>query len=113
VSSQNDWAALAILLLAFSLFGILLEPIENSYSRMHEHAADVYGQEAVHGLVPDPQATAVGAFNVLGQTSFADPNPGQLYEFWTYSHPSIGRRAAFGKAYNPWIPGMEPKYFNK
>jgi Zn-dependent protease with chaperone function len=113
IDSQNDWAALAVLLLAFSLFGILLEPIENTYSRMHEHAADVYGQEAVHGLVPDPQATAVGAFDVLGKTSFADPNPSQLYEFWTYSHPSIGRRAAFGKAYNPWIPGMDPKYFKK
>jgi STE24 endopeptidase len=113
VTSQNDWAALAVLLLAFSLFGILLEPIENSYSRMHEHAADVYGQEAIHGLVPDPQGTAVGAFDVLGKTSFADPNPNQLYEFWTYTHPSIGRRAAFGKAYNPWIPGMEPKYFKK
>ena len=113
IRSQNDWAALAILLLAFSLFDALLEPLENSYSRMHEHAADVYGQEAVHGLVPDPQATAVGAFNVLGKTSFADPNPSPLYEFWTYSHPSIGRRAAFGKAYNPWIPGMEPKYFKK
>jgi STE24 endopeptidase len=113
VNSQNDWAALAILLLAFSLFGTLLEPIENTYSRMHEHAADVYGQEAIHGLVPDPQATAVGAFDVLGKTSFADPNPSPFYEFWTYSHPSIGRRAAFGKAYNPWAPGMEPKYFKK
>jgi STE24 endopeptidase len=113
VSSQNDWAALAVLLLAFSLFGMLLEPIENAYSRMHEHAADVYGQEAIHGLVPDPQSTAVGAFDVLGKTSFADPNPSPLYEFWTYSHPSIGRRAAFGKAYNPWAPGMEPKYFKK
>jgi Zn-dependent protease with chaperone function len=113
ISSQNDWAALAVLLLAFSLFGILLEPVESAYSRMHEHAADVYGQEAVHGLVADPQATAVGAFNALGKTSFADPNPSPLYEFWTYSHPSIGRRAAFGKAYNPWIPGMEPKYFKK
>jgi STE24 endopeptidase len=113
VTSQNDWAALAVLLLAFSLFGTLLEPIENAYSRMHEHAADVYGQEAIHGLVPDPQSTAVRAFDVLGKTSFADPNPSPLYEFWTYSHPSIGRRAAFGKAYNPWTPEMEPKYFKK
>ncbi len=113
INSQNDWAALAVLLLAFSLFGTILEPLENAYSRMHEHAADVYGQEAIHDLVPDPQTTAVGAFDVLGKTSFADPNPSPLYEFWTYSHPSIGRRAAFGKAYNPWAPGMEPKYFKK
>lgn len=113
VSSQNDWAALAVLLLALSIFGTLLEPLENSYSRMHEHAADVYGQEAIHGLIPDPQSTAKGAFDVLGKTSFADPNPNPLYAFWTDTHPSIGHRAAFAKAYNPWAPGMEPKYFKK
>jgi STE24 endopeptidase len=113
IRSQNDWAALAILLLVFSIFGTLLEPLENWYSRVHEHAADVYGQEAIHGLVADPQASAVGAFDVLGKTSFADPNPSSLYEFWSYSHPAIGRRAAFGKAYDPWLPGMEPKYFKK
>jgi STE24 endopeptidase len=113
IPSQNDWAALAALMLAFSLFGALLEPIQSAFSRHDEHAADVYGQEAIHGLFPDPQATAKGAFDVLGTASFADPNPSPLYEFWTYSHPSIGRRAAFAKAYDPWAPGMEPKYFKK
>ncbi len=113
IPSQTDWAALAVLLLAFSIFGALLEPVENAFSRHDEHAADVYGEEAIHGLVADPQTTAVKAFDVLGKTSFADPNPSPFYEFWTYSHPSIGRRAAFGKAYNPWAPGMEPKYFKK
>jgi Zn-dependent protease with chaperone function len=113
VASQNDWAALAVLLLAFSLFSLITEPVQNSLSRMDEHAADVYGQEAIHGLVADPQAAAKGAFDVLGATSFADPNPSQFYEFWTYNHPAIGRRAAFAKAYDPWAPGMEPKYFPK
>ena len=113
IPSQIDWAALAVLLLAFSIFGALLEPVENAFSRHDEHAADVYGQEAIHGLVGDPQTTAKEAFDVLGKTSYDDPNPSPLYEFWTYSHPSIGRRAAFGKAYDPWAPGMEPKYFKK
>lgn len=111
IDSQADWAALGVLLLAFSLFGLITEPIENSFSRTMEHAADVYGQEAVHGLVVDPQTTAVNAFNVLGRTSFADPNPSALYEFWTYSHPAIGRRAAFAKFYDPWAPDAAPKYF--
>jgi Zn-dependent protease with chaperone function len=113
VASQTDWAALAVLLLAFSLFSLLLEPITNGFSRHDEHAADVYGQEAIHGLVPDPQTSAKGAFDVLGQTSFADPNPSPFYEFWTYSHPAIGRRAAFAHAYNPWLPNLTPKYFPK
>ena len=113
VPAQSDWAALAVLMLAFSLFGLVMEPAENVFSRHDEHAADVYGQEAVHGLVTDPQASAQGAFDALGKVSFADPNPSQLYEFWTYSHPSIGRRAAFARVYDPWAPGMEPKYFKK
>lgn len=113
VSSQNDWAALAVLLLAFSIFGTLLEPIENTYSRGHEHAADIYGEEAIHGLVADPQGTARGAFDVLGKASLDDPNPNPVYVFWTYTHPSIGYRAAFAQHYDPWAPGMQPKYFKR
>jgi len=113
IPDQADWAAFAVLMLAFSLFSLFLEPINNAFSRHDEHAADVYGQEAIHGLVADPQTTVKNAFNVLGQSDYADPNPNPFYEFWTYSHPSIGRRAAFGKAYDPWTPGMEPKYFKK
>ena len=113
VPAQTDWAALAVLLLAFSLFGLITEPINSAFTRQQEHAADIYGQEAIHGIVADPQASAQGAFDILGATSYADPNPSQLYEFWTYSHPAIGRRAAFAHAYDPWAPGMEPKYFKK
>ncbi len=111
ISTQTDWGALAILLLAFALFSIVLEPLQSSFTRVQEHAADVYGQEAVHGIVANPQDAARGAFQVLGATSYDDPNPSQFIEFWTYSHPSIGRRAAFAAHYDPWAPGMQPKYF--
>jgi STE24 endopeptidase len=33
---------------------LITEPIENFASRYIEHEADVYGQEAIHGLVPRP-----------------------------------------------------------
>ena len=111
VASQEDWGAAAVLVLAFALFSAVLEPVSATLSRTQEHAADVYGQEAVHGIVADPQAAAQGAFDVLGTTSLADPNPSRFMEFWTYDHPATGRRAAFGKAYNPWLPGLVPKYF--
>ena len=113
VPEQGDWAAFGVLLLAFSIGTLFTEPILNNFSRMNEHAADVFGQEAVHGLVADPQAAAQGAFVALGRIGFSDPNPNPLYEFWTYSHPGVGRRAAFAKVYDPWAPGMEPKYFKK
>jgi STE24 endopeptidase len=113
IPSQEDWGALAVLLLAFSLFSIFLEPVTSLIGRGQEHAADVYGQEAIHGIVPDPQAAAKGAFDVLGETGLSDPNPSRFIEFWTYGHPAVGRRAAFAKAYDPWAEGMEPKYFKK
>jgi Zn-dependent protease with chaperone function len=113
VPAQEDWAALAVLLLAFSIFSAIAEPIQASFSRRDEHAADVYGQEAIHGLVADPQTVAKEAFDVLGANSLSDPNPNPLYEFWTYDHPAIGRRAAFSKAYDPWAAGVQPKYFPK
>lgn len=113
IPSQQDWGAFAVLVLAFSLFSIFLEPVTSALGRMQEHAADVYGQEAIHGIVADPQAAAKGAFDVLGETGLSDPNPSRFIEFWTYDHPAIGRRAAFAEAYDPWAEGMEPKYFKK
>lgn len=113
IPSQTDWGALAVLLLGFSLFGFVLEPITSTVSRGSEHAADVYGMEAVHGIVNNPQEVARSAFQILGETSYDVPKPSQFLEFWTYGHPSIGRRAAFAAHYNPWIEGSAPKYFPK
>ncbi|GAA3749703.1 M48 family metallopeptidase [Terriglobus aquaticus] len=113
ITVQSQWGALAVLVLIFSVFGAVTQPISEALSRSKEHAADVYGQEAIHGLVADPKEAARSAFQLLGQTSFDDPNPSPIVEWWTYSHPAIGRRAAFAAHYDPWQPGMEPRYFPK
>ena len=55
-----------VLVFVFSLAMFLGDPIANAVSRHFEHQADVYGQEAIHGIVADPQKTAVAAFNDLG-----------------------------------------------
>jgi hypothetical protein len=73
----------------------------------------VYGQEAIHGIVADPQKSAAGAFQVLGENSLDEPNTPAFVEFWTDNHPSTGRRAGFAAHYDPWTPGGEPKYFKK
>ncbi len=113
IPSSQDWGALAVLLLAFSLMGLIAEPISNTISRHMEHNADIYGEEAIHGLVSDPQTAVRAACDDDGLRALDDPNPSPLVEFWTYDHPAEGRRAAFGKEYNPWAPGMEPKYFKR
>jgi len=104
---------LAVLLLSLALVQIVTEPIENIISRHFEHEADVYGQEAMHGLVPDPRKTAVGAFNSLGEAYLDDPDPNPFLEFWTYDHPSTQTRAQFAAHYDPWAPGRKPRFFAK
>jgi Zn-dependent protease with chaperone function len=111
IRSQNDWACLAVLVLVLNVLNFCSEPIENGFSRAIEHAADVYGQEAIHGIVADPQTTMQQGFQQLGETSLDDPTPHPFVEFWTFSHPSIASRAAFAAAYNPWMAGQHPRYF--
>ena len=113
IPGQGDCAALVVLVLVISVFSFFSEPIDNGFSRGIEHDADVYGQEAVHGIVADPQTLAVHSFQVLGEESLDDPNPSAFVEFWTYNHPSVSSRAAFAKAYDPWAAGAEPKYFKR
>jgi Zn-dependent protease with chaperone function len=113
IASQQDWGALVVLLLVLSTLATLAEPIENAFSRRIEHNADVYGQEAVHGIVADPQAIARQSFQVLGEDSLEDPIPHPLFEWWFDTHPSIRFRAAFAEAYDPWTLGMHAKYFAK
>jgi Zn-dependent protease with chaperone function len=100
-----------VLLFTISVFSFLLEPVTNAASRHFEHQADVYGQEAIHGIVPDPQNTAVAAFNDLGAAWLDDPNPSPFIEFWLYNHPSTQRRADFARHYDPWANGGHGKYF--
>ena len=111
IRAPGDFAALAVLLLVFTGINFLFSPIANAFSRWEEHQADVFGQEAIHGLVPDPQQTAVKAFVALGENYLEAPNPNLFVEFWLYSHPSVSQRANFAAHYNPWLPGHHPKYF--
>jgi Zn-dependent protease with chaperone function len=100
-----------VLLFSISIASFLLEPVSNSVSRYFEHEADVYGQEAIHGIVPDPQKTAVGLFNAMGQSWLEDPNPNPFIEFWLNDHPSTQHRADFALHYDPWANGGRGEFF--
>jgi STE24 endopeptidase len=113
IPSQQDWGALVVLLLVFAVLSGLAEPVANAFSRSIEHNADVYGQEAVHGIIADPQAVGLRSFQVLGEESLDDPTPHPLFDLWFGTHPPLGFRAAFAEAYDPWGLGQHPKYFAK
>jgi len=106
-------AGFVVLILAITIAGFVLEPVTNTMSRYFEHQADVYGQEAIHGLVPDPQKTAVAGFQALGEAWLEDPDPSPLVEFWEYNHPSVKTRANFAAQYDPWANGGRGEFFDK
>ena len=66
-------AGFVVLFFALSIAGVRADAGGNTFSRHFEHEADVYGQEAIHGLVADPQKTAVSSFNHLGEAWLEDP----------------------------------------
>src|SRR6266571_101460 len=107
---QEDWASLAVLLLLLQVLLFVSSPVISGYSRMQEHAADVYGLEVIHGLVPNSEEVAAHAFQVLGELDLSDPNPPPFITFWLYSHPPLADRLVFAHTYDPWSRGESPKY---
>jgi Zn-dependent protease with chaperone function len=113
VTEFSSRTGFVVLLFSISIAGFLLQPVSSAISRHFEHQADVFGQEAIHGIVPDPQKTAVAAFNALGQSWLEDPNPNPFIEFWLYDHPSTQHRAEFALHYDPWANGGHGEFFKK
>jgi STE24 endopeptidase len=109
----EDWASLGAILLLFQIMEFASMPVVNGFSRMQEHAADVYGLEVIHGIVPNSEQVAAHAFQVLGEIDLADPNPPPLITFWLYTHPPLAERLVFAHSYDPWSKSEPPKYVRK
>ena len=109
IRSLSDWASLPVLLLAGSILAELALPAVNGYSRRQEHDADVFGLEAIRGVVPDANRVAADAFQVLGEINLADPEPPAFIRLWLYSHKPIGERVRFALSYDP----ATPKYLGR
>lgn len=110
IYGAEDWASLAVLLLLLQVTMFLVSPVVNGFSRMQEHAADVYGLEIIHGIVPESSEVAAQAFQEMGEKDLADPNPSPFITFWLYSHPPLAERLVFAHNYDPWSKGEAPRY---
>jgi Zn-dependent protease with chaperone function len=110
IYGPEDWASLALFLLLLRVVTFAASPAVNGFSRMQEHAADVYGLEVIHGIVPDSQEVAAHAFQVMGEVDLEDPNPPAFITFWLYSHPPLADRLVFAHTYDPWSRGEPPRY---
>ena len=110
IRSVDDWASLPVFILVLSIFAFVASPIFSSYSRNHEHEADVYGLEVIHGIIPDSQQVAAQAFQILGEINLSDPQPNPLIKIWLYDHPPLNERLIFARDYDPWSKGESPKF---
>ncbi len=110
VNGLGDWASLPALMLFFSLFVFLAEPVFNTFSRYQEHQADIYGLEVTHGITPDSAQAAAEAFQILGEVDLADPHPSAFIKLWLYSHPPMAERLIFAREYDPWTKGQPTEF---
>jgi len=85
--SLSELAALPLLAIWLSLYGLVTSPIGNMISRRHERQADAYAVQTTRN-----KAAFLGALRKLASLNLADPEPHPLIEFLFYSHPSISRR---------------------
>ncbi len=110
-SGASDLAAFPLLYLIFFLFGTLLNPIENAYSRWREREADRFALKATGpaGFIP--------AMEKLAELNLADPNPHPLIVWWFYTHPPIEKRIRMAQTFLAFLLflliGLAPAGFCK
>lgn len=85
----TDLAALPLLGLWLSVFGLVTSPLGNILSRKHEREADTYAVQTTKN-----KHAFISALRKLADTNLANPEPHPVVEFLFYSHPSIARRVA-------------------
>ena len=86
-ASVTDLAALPLLAIWLSLFGLVTSPIGNVISRRHERQADAYAVRTT-GM----RDAFTSALRKLSAMNLADPDPHPVVEFMFYSHPPVAKR---------------------
>ncbi len=80
-------SALPLLLLALSLFSLLLGPLQNALSRRFERQCDRYALERTRD-----RTSYRSAFHKLAQQNKADPDPPRWEVVFFHDHPPIAER---------------------
>jgi STE24 endopeptidase len=88
----GDPAALPLLLLVLSVFGLLLSPLQNALSRFYERQCDRYALDHTHN-----KDAYRSAFIKLARINKSDPDPHPLLALLFYDHPPIRERLAMAE----------------
>jgi Zn-dependent protease with chaperone function len=85
--SLTDPATLPFLFLLIGIFGFLVMPISNGYSRAIEYQADEYALQSTRKI-----EAFKSAMKRLANQNLAEIEPAPIVEFIFHSHPSIKKR---------------------
>jgi Zn-dependent protease with chaperone function len=101
IRGVDDWASLPALLLLMLVFLFCVTPGVNALIRHYERQADQYGLEVTHGVTPDAGQACAQAFQTLGDSDLADPEPNPIMVFLNDDHPPIAERIQFCLTHDP------------
>lgn len=87
VKDLTDVASLPLIFLVYTLAGLLLTPLSNTYSRHREAQADLFALNACGK--PEAQESSEKR---LADISLGNHDPHPLVEFFFHSHPSTEKR---------------------
>jgi len=93
-NSVSEIAALPLLFIYLSLFGLITSPISNILSRKFEWEADTFAIETTRD-----KGAFISAMEKLADQNLADKTPDKIIEFLFHSHPSIDKRIKFAEDY--------------
>ena len=93
-SGISEIAALPLLFLYLSLFGLVTSPVTNILSRKFEWEADTFALETTGN-----KSAFVSAMEKLAEQNLSDKSPNRIIEFLFHSHPSIEKRIQFAQKF--------------
>jgi hypothetical protein len=89
-----DIAAFPLLALSLFILGLLILPLQNSYTRRRERKADEFALT----LTGDKKSFIL-LMEKLGKKNLADFFPNKIIELLLYDHPPIGKRIAYASKF--------------
>lgn len=90
----TDIAAFPLLVIATGVFGFLVMPLTNAYTRHIEYQADEYAMASTGK--PD---AFINAMRRLANQNLAEVEPNPIVEWLLYDHPAIGKRIRHGEKF--------------
>ncbi|MDQ3021934.1 MAG: M48 family metallopeptidase [Bacteroidota bacterium] len=88
----SEIAALPLLFLYLSLYGLITTPISNVLSRKYEWEADTFALQTTKD-----KGAFISSMEKLADQNLADKTPNKILEYLFHSHPSIEKRIQFAK----------------